>query len=58
LDRGDVSQRHAYFQVLAGRVFGYDLPSRTGLHWGEAAVPAGRLDRARPVRVGPFRNHV
>jgi hypothetical protein len=55
LDHPDVSHRHAYLQVLAGRVFCYDLLSRTGLRWGPTLAPAGWLDRDQPLTIGPFR---
>jgi hypothetical protein len=58
LEHPDVSQRHAYLQVLAGRVFCCDLLSRTGLRWEQAAAPAGWLDRGQSLRIGPFQIRV
>jgi pSer/pThr/pTyr-binding forkhead associated (FHA) protein len=36
LDDPSVSQRHAYLQVVGGRIFCLDLNSRTGLYLGGA----------------------
>lgn len=49
-----VSQRHAYFQLVAGRVFCLDLGSRTGIHWDEGLRPFGWLGPGEGVRIGPF----
>ena len=50
-----LSRRHAYFQVIAGRLFCVDLQSRTGTHWGEEPGLWGWVDPDGGVRVGPFR---
>lgn len=50
----DVSRRHAYLQVLAGRVFVVDLLSRTGTYWGDDPHTSGWLDGARAVGIGPY----
>ena len=55
IDHPEVSRRHAYFQVLAGRVFCVDLSSRTGVRWADGARPVGWVDRGRGVEVGPSR---
>jgi pSer/pThr/pTyr-binding forkhead associated (FHA) protein len=54
LQHPDVSRRHAFLQVLGGRVFCLDLRSRTGvLRAGKAAL-FGWLDPFHPVQIGPF----
>ena len=55
IDSMDVSRRHAYFQVVAGRIFCVDLASRTGVLWGDEARPVGWIDRGRDVGIGPAR---
>jgi pSer/pThr/pTyr-binding forkhead associated (FHA) protein len=52
LDDPDVSRRHAYLQMVGGRVFCTDLRSRTGVHWTDGRRPWGWIDEGRPVRVG------
>src|SRR4051794_31811439 len=50
----EVSDRHAYFQLVGGRLVCVDLGSRTGVH------QAGRCRRLldvttdQPVRIGPY----
>lgn len=51
----EVNPRHAWLQVVGGRVFAVDLGSRTGLVWPDGATGSGWLDPGVPVRVGPFR---
>src|SRR5438067_12259201 len=55
LDDARVSQRHAYLQVIAGRLFCVDLQSRTGVSWGRRPLRSGWLERDRAVGIGPFR---
>ena len=55
LNHPGVSRRHAYFQVLGGRLFCVDLQSRTGLHWEDGPKRSGWLEADQPLRVGPFR---
>ncbi len=50
-----ISLRHAYLQIIAGRVFCIDLGSRTGTRWKEGRRRFGWLDRRQAIRVGPFR---
>jgi pSer/pThr/pTyr-binding forkhead associated (FHA) protein len=50
----DVSRRHAYLQVLGGRLLAVDLESRSGLRLGGAASHSGWLDPGQPLGVGPF----
>jgi pSer/pThr/pTyr-binding forkhead associated (FHA) protein len=54
LDHGQISQRHAYVQVLAGRAFCIDLGSRTGISWESGPKRSGWLDRDHAVRLGPY----
>lgn len=48
-----VSRRHAYFQVVEGRLFCVDLGSRTGVVWPGGAVGSGGwLSSPSEVRLG------
>ena len=47
-----VGLRHAYLQLVEGRLFATDLGSREGLHWGGVPRRGGWIDRSRPVQVG------
>jgi pSer/pThr/pTyr-binding forkhead associated (FHA) protein len=49
-----VSRRHAYLQVLGGRLFCVDLQSRTGIHWDDGPKRSGWLEAEQPLRIGPF----
>src|SRR5437660_10262240 len=55
LDDEQVSHRHLYLQVYDGRVFAFDLGSRTGTHWQEQRRPHGWLDADHAIRVGKYR---
>jgi pSer/pThr/pTyr-binding forkhead associated (FHA) protein len=55
LDDPAVSQRHAYLQVIAGRVLIIDLASRNGLTRDGARYPYVWLDGTQGVGLGPFR---
>ena len=55
LNDGGVSRRHAYLQVVAGRLFGVDLKSRTGTRWGDEPGLWGWVRPDPGIRVGPFR---
>ena len=57
IDSPEVSRRHAYFQVVDGRVFCVDLGSRTGVRWADGARDVGWVDRDQGVEVGPVRLH-
>ncbi|WP_169978970.1 FHA domain-containing protein [Tautonia rosea] len=50
-----VSRRHAFVQVIAGRVFWMDLGSRTGIETGGIVAPMGWLDEGGTIGIGPFR---
>jgi pSer/pThr/pTyr-binding forkhead associated (FHA) protein len=51
----EVNPRHAWLQVLGGRVFAVDLGSRTGVGWPDGLSGSGWLDMGTPIRIGPFR---
>lgn len=51
----EVNLRHAWFQVVGGRVFAVDLGSRTGLVWPDGANRCGWMEIGIPVKIGPFR---
>jgi pSer/pThr/pTyr-binding forkhead associated (FHA) protein len=53
-----VSARHAFLQVVGGRVFVVDLDSRSGTRWDDLPRPDGWLTPDTPVQLGPFRIHV
>jgi pSer/pThr/pTyr-binding forkhead associated (FHA) protein len=55
IDDPDVSRRHAYFQVVAGRIFCVDLGSRTGLDWDNGRQLVGWVDPSKGVAIGPAR---
>ena len=57
LDDGQVSRRHAILQVVAGRVFVFDLQSRSKVCWEGEEAPRSRgwLVEGRSIRVGPYR---
>ena len=50
----EVNPRHAWLQVVGGRVLAIDLGSRAGLGWPEHESGSGWLDPGVPVRIGPF----
>jgi pSer/pThr/pTyr-binding forkhead associated (FHA) protein len=54
LTDAEVNPRHAWLQVVGGRVFGIDLGSRTGLGWPGGATGSGWMDADTPARIGPF----
>ncbi len=53
IDHPLVGKRHAYLQVVDGRLYAVDLGSREGLRWNGVPRHAGWADRSRPVQVGP-----
>jgi pSer/pThr/pTyr-binding forkhead associated (FHA) protein len=57
LDSAQVSRRHAILQVAAGRVFVFDLQSRSKVHWEGEQSPRseGWLDEAEFIKIGPYR---
>jgi pSer/pThr/pTyr-binding forkhead associated (FHA) protein len=54
LDDPAVSKRHAYLQVIAGRVFCLDLQSRGGVRWDGRPRHSGWLEPGQAVGIGPF----
>jgi pSer/pThr/pTyr-binding forkhead associated (FHA) protein len=52
-----ISRRHAYLQVLAGRLFCFDLDSRSQIRWEGADQPAtkGWLEQEHFVWLGRYR---
>jgi pSer/pThr/pTyr-binding forkhead associated (FHA) protein/uncharacterized small protein (DUF1192 family) len=54
LSDAEINPRHAWLQVVGGRVFAIDLGSRTGLVWPNGSRGPGWLDVGTNVRVGPF----
>jgi pSer/pThr/pTyr-binding forkhead associated (FHA) protein len=58
LTDAEVNPRHAWLQVLGGRLYAVDLGSRTGLTWPDGTTRSGWLDVGTPVRIGPFRLHL
>lgn len=54
LEDPQVSRRHAYFQVVRGRIFCVDLASRTGTRWGANSERAGWISPDQPVTIGPY----
>ena len=54
LDHDQVSRRHAYLQIVGGRVFFMDLESRLGTHWESGPRRSGWLDREQVVQIGPY----
>jgi pSer/pThr/pTyr-binding forkhead associated (FHA) protein len=57
LDDDQVSLRHAFFQVVGGRLFGVDLRSRTGTFWPNGAKASGWVDPGQSIRIGPYVLH-
>jgi predicted component of type VI protein secretion system len=53
LDHPDVSRRHAYLQLVDGRLLCVDL-SRRGILWVDGAAGTGWLDPGRSARIGPY----
>ena len=51
---GRISRRHAYLQVVAGRLWCVDLNSRSGTLWDPPEGTPGLLDRRRSIRIGPY----
>lgn len=58
LDHWQVSRRHAYLQVVNGRVFCADLGSRLTASWENCGGVPGWLDREHVVQIGPYRIRV
>ena len=55
LDHHEVSDRHAYLQLVGGRLVCIDLGSRNGIMVGGRRSRLIDIERGKPVRIGPFR---
>jgi pSer/pThr/pTyr-binding forkhead associated (FHA) protein len=55
LTDSEVNPRHAWLQVVGGRVLAIDLGSRMGLRWSDERTGSGWFDASTPVQIGPFR---
>ena len=51
----DVSDRHAYLQMVGGRLFCVDLGSRQGTYLAGKRQRSGWVGHLRAIRVGPYR---
>jgi pSer/pThr/pTyr-binding forkhead associated (FHA) protein len=50
-----VAPRHAYFQLIGGRLAVFDLGARGGLRWDDGRpARSGWLDPGRVVQIGPY----
>ncbi|HEY7159169.1 MAG TPA: FHA domain-containing protein [Gemmataceae bacterium] len=54
LDDARVSLRHAYLQVVAGRLWWVDLDSRRGTHGSQGRQTTGLLDAGQRLRIVSF----
>lgn len=54
LDDPQISQRHAYVQVIGGRLFCVDLGSRTGLICNGVQGTSGWVDPGQVLEIGPY----
>lgn len=54
LKDSQVSFRHAYLQMIGGRLFCADLGSRSGTLWSDAQHRAGWLSTEEDVSIGPY----
>ena len=54
LDDPEVSERHAYLQLIGGRLYGVDLGSRTGTFLAGNPFQRGWIEHAQGLRIGPF----
>jgi pSer/pThr/pTyr-binding forkhead associated (FHA) protein len=55
LDHWQVSRRHTYLQVVAGRLYCLDLGSRTGTHWEGPPSRWRWMTRGQAIHIGPYR---
>lgn len=51
----EVHPRHAWIQVIDGRVFALDLGSRAGVVWPDGSPGPGWMDPDTTLKIGPFR---
>jgi pSer/pThr/pTyr-binding forkhead associated (FHA) protein len=54
LNHPDVSYRHAYLQVIQGRMYCYDLDTEHGIRWGSRLRKEGVLTVRDVLHIGPF----
>jgi pSer/pThr/pTyr-binding forkhead associated (FHA) protein len=54
LEHSQVSRRHVYLQVVAGRAFWVDLGSRTGSRGERGSQKLGWLEGGRVLCIGPY----
>jgi pSer/pThr/pTyr-binding forkhead associated (FHA) protein len=54
LRHAEVGRRHAYLQLIAGRVFWVDLASRSGVRVRGEVRQSGWLDHEVPLQIGPY----
>lgn len=57
LDETLISRRHAYLQLIEGRLFCVDLGSRTGIHWERETRKSGWLGQGQFIRIGTYSIH-
>ncbi len=55
LSGSGVSYRHAYLQILSGRLFCVDLGSKTGLYWGKRRRAYGWLAPEETLKIGSYK---
>ena len=51
----DISERHAFLQLVGGRLFCVDLGSRIGTYLGGQCRRSGWVEPGQSIRVGPYR---
>lgn len=54
LDDEAISRRHAYLQVVGGRIYCIDLASRAGVQWDDETYGSGWMGPGRGLKLGPF----
>jgi pSer/pThr/pTyr-binding forkhead associated (FHA) protein len=54
LDDPQISQRHAFVQVIGGRLFCVDLGSRTGIRCNGVQGISGWVDPGQDLEIGPY----
>jgi pSer/pThr/pTyr-binding forkhead associated (FHA) protein len=54
LNHPEVSRRHAYLQMVGGRMYCCDLSSRTGTFLGNRRISRDWVEPGMPVRIGPY----
>ena len=52
LDDPAISRRHAYFQVIAGRILCLDLGSRRGVSWANGNKLVGWVEPGQDIKIG------